>query len=51
MRREEIYAALDQMTTEDLAHFNAICPRCGKANKLSRKQLMRWAPKWEESAS
>ena len=47
MRREEIDAALNQMVAEDLAHYNAVCPRCGKTNKLSMKQLKRWAPRWE----
>ena len=51
MRREEIDAALDQMVAENLSHYNAVCPRCGKANKLSMKQLKRWAPRWEPAAT
>jgi Fe2+ or Zn2+ uptake regulation protein len=51
MRREEVYAALDQMVAEDLSHHNAVCPRCGKSNKVSLKQLKRWAPQWEPGSA
>jgi Fe2+ or Zn2+ uptake regulation protein len=51
LRREEVHAALDQMVAEDLSHYNAVCPRCGKANKVSMKQLKRWAPRWEPGAA
>lgn len=51
LRREEVHAALDQMVSEDLSHYNAVCPRCGKANKVSMNQLKRWAPRWEPSTA
>ena len=51
MRREEVLAALEQMTAEKLSHYNAICPRCGKSNKVSMKQLKRWAPQWKPSTA
>ena len=51
MRREEVHAALDEMVSEGLSHYNAVCPRCGKANKVSMKQLKRWAPRWEPSTA
>ena len=47
VKQEEIEAALTTVTQEGLKHYNAICPRCGKANKVSKKQLLRAAPKWE----
>lgn len=51
MRREEVLAALDQMVAEDLSHYNAVCPRCGKSNKVSMKQLKRWAPQWKPTTA
>ncbi len=46
MNREAVFAALDQITAEGHSHFNAFCPRCRKANRLSRQQLLRGAPGW-----
>jgi hypothetical protein len=51
LRREEVHAALNEMVSEDLSYHNAVCPRCGKANKVSMKQLKRWAPRWEPSSA
>jgi hypothetical protein len=50
LNREEVYAALEQMHTEDLKHYNATCPRCGKVNKVSENQLKASAPEWEPGA-
>jgi hypothetical protein len=47
VKQEEVEAALTLLYQEDLKHYNANCPRCGKANKVSKKQLRRAAPKWE----
>jgi uncharacterized protein with PIN domain len=47
VKDEEIIAALDHITEEGHKHYNALCPRCGKANKLSKAQLKRSAPNWE----
>jgi ribosomal protein S27AE len=47
VKQEEIEAALTVVTEEGLKHYNAHCPRCGKANKVSKKQLRQAAPKWE----
>jgi hypothetical protein len=49
LNRETIHAALDHLTSEDLQHFNAHCPRCRKANRISRQQLLRAAPEWVPS--
>jgi uncharacterized Zn finger protein (UPF0148 family) len=50
LSREEVYAALEQIHTEDLKHYNATCPRCGKVNKVSENQLKASAPEWEPGA-
>ncbi len=44
---EEVEAALTLLFEEGHKHYNAICPRCGKANKVSKAQLRRAAPNWE----
>ena len=55
--REEVHAALDAIHAEGLTHYNAHCPHCRRANRVSREELQRAAPDWhpgeaaEESAS
>lgn len=44
---EEVESALNLVHEEGLKHYNAICPRCGKANKVSQAQLKRALPHWE----
>jgi PHP family Zn ribbon phosphoesterase len=46
VKPEEVKAALDQLQLENLKHYNAHCPKCGKANKVSKKQLLQAAPNW-----
>ena len=47
MSRDAIYAALDQLTDEELSHFDVRCPKCRKVNRVSFKQLQRAAPAWK----
>lgn len=47
---EEVEAALTEVYKEGHKHYNALCPRCGRANKVSKKQLHRASPKWEMPA-
>lgn len=44
---EEVESALTQLVVEGHKHYNALCPRCGKANKVSKAQLKRAAPNWK----
>ncbi len=46
LNKATVHGALDQVYTEDLSHFNAVCPRCRKANRISKQQLQRAAPDW-----
>jgi len=46
LKQEEVFAALESIEAEDLKHYNAYCPHCGKANRLSKKELQRAAPTW-----
>jgi hypothetical protein len=46
-----VHAALDELSREDLGHFKAHCPHCGKTNQVSRKELERAAPDWKPAAN
>jgi hypothetical protein len=47
VKNEEISSALTHLMEEGHKHYNALCPRCGKANKVSKAQLRRAAPNWK----
>lgn len=47
VKNEEVISALTTLQEEGLKYYNAICPRCGKANKVSKAQLKRAAPGWK----
>jgi hypothetical protein len=46
LSRDAVHAALEQVTSQDLSHFNAQCPHCRRVNRVSKKQLQRAAPNW-----
>ena len=46
---EEKIAALRKMHAENLQHYDARCPRCGRANAISRERLEMFTPGWEEA--
>ena len=45
----EKVAALQRMQAEDLIHYDAHCPRCGRANAVSRERLEMFTPGWQEA--
>ena len=47
VKNDEVISALSKIQEEGLKHYNVICPRCGKANKVSKAQLKRAAPGWK----
>ena len=49
LRREEALFALQHMSLEKLSHFDAHCPRCRRANRISRQQLEHFYPGWQEA--
>jgi transposase-like protein len=49
MDKTVVHAALDQLTSENLGHYNAHCPHCGKSNQVSKNELQRAAPDWKTS--
>ena len=49
LSRETILVALEQMETEGLHHYDAHCPRCRRANSMSRDRLEKAYPGWREA--
>src|SRR5271169_55828 len=45
----EKVAALQRMHAENLNHYDAHCPRCGRANAVSRERLEMFTPGWQEA--
>lgn len=45
--RESVRTALDTAQAEGLNHYNAYCPHCRRANRVSVEELRRAAPDWE----
>jgi len=44
----EKLAALQRMEAENLLHYDAFCPRCRRANTVSRQRLEQFTPGWRE---
>lgn len=49
--KEAVFAALEELEQHKLHHYNAICPHCGRTNRVSQKELKRAAPQWRASIS
>ena len=47
VKPDEVLAALNLLQREGHKHYNALCPRCGRAIKISKKQLRRAVPNWQ----
>ncbi len=45
--KEAVNYALETVTNENLSHYNAYCPHCKRANRVSVDELHRAAPNWE----
>ena len=45
----EKLAALQRMHAENLHHYDAHCPRCGRANAVSRERLQMFTPGWQDA--
>lgn len=50
LNKEIILQALDQLSEAGQGHYNAVCPHCGKMNKVGRSVLLRAAPDWVKPA-
>lgn len=47
--REEKLIALQTMSTENLLHYDAYCPKCRRANRIARKRMELSFPGWQEA--
>ena len=47
LKNDEIKAALETVHSDNLKHYNSSCPKCGRANKVSKNQLKKAIPNWE----
>ena len=45
--REMIHQALNIIHEDDLAYYDFRCPKCKKANHVSKDQLLHAEPTWE----
>ena len=45
--RASVESALNIVHEEDLVHYDFRCPKCKKANRVSKEQLLHSAPGWE----
>lgn len=48
LSHEEMLAALQYVTEEDLLYYDAHCPKCRRANRVERNKLQRAYPNWQE---
>ncbi|MDI6770814.1 MAG: hypothetical protein QMD04_14230 [Anaerolineales bacterium] len=49
LSRDTILPALEQMEDEGLNHYDAHCPKCRRANSMSRERLEKAYPLWREA--
>jgi phage FluMu protein Com len=45
--KDEVHLALDTISSQGLHHYNAQCPHCRRANRVSKDELLRSAPDWK----
>ena len=49
--RQNVNQALNIVHEDDLVYFDFRCPKCKKANRVSKEQLLHAAPGWEYESS
>lgn len=49
LSKEFILAALDEIESEHLTHYNVNCSHCRRTNRVSPKDLHRAAPDWKKT--
>jgi phage FluMu protein Com len=51
LNKDAVHAALDTVTAEGLNHYNAYCPHCRRANRISKEELHHAAPDWVQPST
>ena len=49
--RQNVNQALNIVHEDDLVYFDFRCPKCKKANRVSKEQLLHAAPGWKYESS
>ncbi len=47
LSKETVHSALEMIAADNLNHYNAYCPHCRRANRVSPDELHRAAPAWK----
>lgn len=47
--KDVIHAALDLLEEQEHKFYDARCPKCRKANRISKPQLLKAAPGWSKA--
>jgi hypothetical protein len=50
LSRNEMLTALVMMKDKNMNHYDAHCPRCRRANSISRQRMELFYPNWQEAA-
>lgn len=50
LARVEMIAAIVHMNEKNMNHYDAHCPRCRRANSISRQRMELFLPNWQEAA-
>lgn len=50
LNRNEMLNALVMMDEKNMNHYDAHCPRCRRANSISRQRMELFFPNWKEAA-
>ncbi|NJN79302.1 MAG: hypothetical protein HC797_01860, partial [Anaerolineales bacterium] len=50
LSRNEMLTALVAMKEKSMNHYDAHCPRCRRANSISRQRMELFYPNWQEAA-
>lgn len=50
LARAEMLTAIVHMNEKNMNHYDAHCPRCRRANSISRQRMELFLPNWQEAA-
>ena len=50
LSRNEMLTAIVNMNEKSMNHYDAHCPRCRRANSISRQRMELFFPNWQEAA-
>lgn len=50
LSRAEMLSAILHMNDKNMNHYDAHCPRCRRANSISRQRMELFFPNWKEAA-